>query len=135
MREVEVTRFVRARPEEFGRFLTPEAVVAAEGSFSVADVAETDEGTLVTATGPGIQLPIRFETRPNGFYYTAEGETGPFDEMETWLEVEPKDEGSRLTLRSSVSLDLPLPFSDRIAAWKRRGELERAAANLADELE
>ena len=35
-------------------------------------------------------------------------------------------------MRSSVSLNLPLPFADRIAAWKRRGELQRAIDELAE---
>jgi hypothetical protein len=30
-----------------------------------------------------------------------------------------------------VSLNLPLPLADRVAAWKRRGELRRAAEELA----
>ena len=51
--------------------------------------------------------------------------------METWLTVEPENEGSRVSMRSRVSLDVPLPFSDRIAAWKRAGELDRALARLA----
>ena len=134
MREVKVTRFVRARPEEVGRVLDPETVVAAEGSFSVAAVEETDEGTVVTVSGPGVQLPLRFERRADGYYYAAEGEVGPFDRMETRLVVDAEDEGARLTLRSTVSLNLPLPFADRIGAWKRRGELERALEHLAGEV-
>lgn len=135
MREVERSRFVQARPAEIGRILTPEVIVAAEGSFSVAAVEETGEGTVVTATGPGIRFPIRFEKRSDGFYYAAEGDAGPFEAMETRLTVAAENEGSRVTLRSSVSLNLPLPLSDRIAAWKRGGELDRALDALAADLE
>jgi len=53
--------------------------------------------------------------------------------METWLTVAPEDEGSRVSMRSAVSLGVPLPFADRIAAWKRAGELERALDRLASE--
>ncbi|MEF8807549.1 SRPBCC family protein [Natronomonas sp.] len=131
MREVTVSRFVSARPAAVHRILSPEAVVAAEGTFTVAGVEETDDGTVVTATGPGMAIPFRFEPREDGLWYTAEGDVGPFDRMETRVTVAPEDEGSRITIRSTVSLNLPLPFANRIAAWKRRGELQRAIETLA----
>jgi len=133
MREVEVTKFVSARPDEVRRALTPEALVEAEGTFAVSAVEETDEGTVVTASGPGMAVPLQFESREDGLAYTAEGEVGPFDHLETAVTVAPKNEGSEVTARSTVSLNAPLPFADRIAAWKRRGELERAVEALADE--
>ncbi|MFB6108620.1 MAG: SRPBCC family protein, partial [Haloplanus sp.] len=65
--------------------------------------------------------------------YTQEGAAGPFDAMETRLVVAAADEGARVTARSSVSLGLPLaPVTDRVAAWKRRGELRRLLDTLAD---
>jgi hypothetical protein len=130
MREVEVSRFVLAQPPAVHRVLSPETVVAAEGTFTVTAVEETESGTVVTAAGPGMSVPLRFEDREDGLWYTAEGDVGPFDHLETEVIVEPEDNGSRLTLRSTVSLNLPLPFADRIAAWKRRGELERALDDL-----
>ncbi|WP_225332862.1 SRPBCC family protein [Halomicrobium urmianum] len=133
MREVEVTRFVSARPDEVRRALSPAALVEAEGTFSVSAVEETDEGTVVTATGPWMAVPLRFESREDGLAYTAEGDVGPFDHLETVVTVVPKNEGSEVTARSAVSLNAPLPFADRIAAWKRRGELQRAVETLADE--
>jgi hypothetical protein len=39
-----------------------------------------------------------------------------------------------VTARSAVSLGLPVPaLTDRVAAWKRRGELERLLDGLAAE--
>ena len=131
MREVERSRFVMARPPAVHRTLSPAAVVAAEGTFTVTAVEETETGTLVTAAGPGMSVPLRFETRDDGLRYTAEGDVGPFDHLETELTVTPVENGSRLTMRSTVSLNLPLPFADRIAAWKRGNELERALDELA----
>ena len=127
MREVEVSRFVRATPTEVRRSLTPESLVAYEGSFEVRD-ARADEGaTVVTAGASGLELSLRFEVRDDGLYYEQEGSAGPFDVMETRVSVTAEDEGSRVTMRSRVSLGLPLPrFTDRAAAWKRRGELRRA---------
>ncbi|GCF13848.1 hypothetical protein Harman_17830 [Haloarcula mannanilytica] len=131
MREVERSRFVMAQPPAVHRTLSPEAVVAAEGTFTVTAVEETDAGTLVTAAGPGMSVPLRFESLDDGLRYTAEGEVGPFDHLETRITVTPEENGSRLTMRSTVSLNLPLPFADRIAAWKRGNELERAIEALA----
>ena len=133
MREVERTRFVRTRPRELRASLDPARIVDCEGSFSVDSVTETDDGTLLTVSGPGLAFELRFEPTENGFYYTQAGEAGPFESMETWLTVAPEDEGSRVSMRSAVSLGVPLPFADRIAAWKRAGELERALDRLASD--
>ena len=131
MREVERSRFVMARPPAVHRTLSPEAVVAAEGTFTVTAVEEAETGTLVTAAGPGMSVPLRFESHDDGLRYTAEGEVGPFDHLETRITVVPEENGSRVTMRSTVSLNLPLPFADRIAAWKRGNEIERAIEELA----
>jgi len=133
MREVERTRFVRIRPRELGALLDPARIVEYEGSFSVDSVTETDAGTRLTVSGPGLAFELRFEPIEEGFYYAQAGEAGPFESMETWLTVAPEDEGSRVSMRSVVSLGVPLPFADRIAAWKRAGELERALDRLASD--
>ncbi len=136
MREVRVSRFVRATPRELRRHLSPAAVVEAEDSFTVREVHDVDGATLVTAGGGGLQLSLRFEPRDDGLYYTQEGQEGPFDAMETWLTLARENEGTRLTARSRVSLGLPLAaVTDRVAAWKRRGELDRALDNLAATVE
>jgi carbon monoxide dehydrogenase subunit G len=134
MREVEVSRFVRAAPTAVERVLTPATVVESEGSFTVRDVTEVDDGTLVTAGARGLELTLRFEERPDGLHYTQAGSAGPFDAMTTDLTVEAENEGSRVTARSAVSLGLPAPaLTDRLATWKRRGELNRLLDTLADE--
>jgi hypothetical protein len=52
--------------------------------------------------------------------------------MTTDLTVAAEDEGSRVTARSAVSLGLPVPaLTDRIATWKRQGELKRLLDALA----
>lgn len=135
MREVSVEGFVGESPTPIKRQLTPERVVTYEGSFEVDTVEEIDDHTVVTATGPGLVLTLRFETREGRLYYTQEGETGPFSAMETWIDVSPMNEGSLVTITSSVELAAPLPFGDRIAAWKRKGELKRALENLKNDME
>jgi hypothetical protein len=136
MREVEVSRFVRATPAALRRHLSPATVVESEETFTVREVHDRDDATVVTAAGGGLQLSLRFEPRDDGLYYTQEGQEGPFEAMETWLTLAPENEGSRLTARSRVSLGLPLAaVTDRVAAWKRRGELDRALANLAAAVE
>ena len=132
MREVEVSRFVRATPRELERALTPTTMVEHEGSFDVRDVDERDDGTYVTVGRRGLAFLLRFETRDDGLYYEQEGDAGPFESMTTTVTVRAEDDGSRVTARSSVALSLPLPLSDRIGAWKRRGELKRALSSLAE---
>lgn len=135
MRETEVTRFVPATPAEMERVLDPGSVVAHEGSFDVFDVEERERTTLVTAGARGLRMTLRFESREDGFYYEQEGEAGPFDEMWTRLTWDRKDEGVVVTARSGVSLGLPFPaVTDRVAAWKRRGELDRLLDSLAADL-
>lgn len=135
MREVEVSAFVQASPSELERVLTPARLIEYEGSFSVIDIEEDGAETVVTAGARGLQLSLRFEPRTDGLYYEQEDDNGPFEAMETWVDVRAENEGSRVTMRSAVDLSLPLPFSDRIAAWKRKGELERALDALKADVE
>ncbi|ELY58543.1 SRPBCC family protein [Natronococcus jeotgali] len=132
MREVTVSRRIDATAVELSSRFDPPAIVEAEGSFTVADVREDGDATVVVASGPGMSLPLRFEYREDALYYTQEGEQGPFEYMETWLEFDEREDGTEVRFRSSVSLAAPLPFGDRIAAWKRKGELERALEAMAD---
>ncbi|MEF8801473.1 MAG: SRPBCC family protein [Halolamina sp.] len=135
MRETEVRRFVPAMPTELERALDPGSVVAYEGSFDVFDIEERSGTTLVTAGARGLRMTLRFDPHEDGFYYEQEGDAGPFDEMWTTLTWDRKDEGVVVTARSGVSLGLPFPaLSDRVAAWKRRGELDRLLDRLADDL-
>lgn len=131
MREVTVSRRIDASPDALLEWLEPAAIVEAEGSFTVRSIEERGDATIVVASGPGMRLPLRFEERDRGIYYTQEGEQGPFDRMETRLEVDDLDGAADVTFRSSVSLAAPLPFGDRIAAWKRKGELNRALETIA----
>ena len=135
MREVERTGFVDATPAELERTLSPSTVLDAEGTFTVVDTTDTDGDTHVTARGGGMEVVFVFETRSEGLHYRQVGDSGPFESMETTLTYAPQDHGSEVTARSAVSLGLPLSsVTDRIAAWKRGGELERLLDGLATEL-
>lgn len=129
MREVERDRFVAANPREIERQLSPQALLAWEGSFEAGDVTEDGEATLVTATGPGMSFRLRFEELPDGYRYEGVG-NGPFERMETRITVTPENEGSRVRVQSRVSLSLSLPLADRLGAWKRGGELDRLLDGL-----
>ncbi|ELY40458.1 SRPBCC family protein [Natronorubrum tibetense] len=133
MREVTVSRVLDASPVVVARWLDPPTIVEAEGSFTVETIDEQGNATVVVASGPGMQLPLRFEERDESIYYTQEGEQGPFSHMETWIDLEDVPSGTRVTIRSSVSLAAPIPFGDRLAAWKRKGELKRALDALVEE--
>jgi hypothetical protein len=130
MREVTASRRVDATPVEISSRFDPPAIVEAEGTFTVETVREDGDATVVVASGPGMKLPLRFEYRDDALYYTQEGEQGPFKHMETWLEFDDRNGETDVTFRSSVSLAAPLPFGDRIAAWKRKGELARALETI-----
>lgn len=130
MREVEVSAFVPRTPEELRRHLDPATVVEYEGSFTVHEVVETDDGWIVTAGARGMEMRLAFESREDGLYY--EQTEGPLEALRTTLTWAPENEGARVTLRSAVESGMPVaPVSDRLAAWKRRGELQRALDRLA----
>ena len=137
MRTAEVSRFVRATLPEVERLLGPGTIVEYEGTFVVHDVEAIEDGWVVTTRAGGRLLEMRYvvEEREDGYVYRQEGDAGPFDEMETRLSLARRDDGVDVTMRSSVSLGLPLPLVDRVAAWKRRGELERALSRLAADVE
>lgn len=132
MREVERTRFVDATPAELRRALSPATILEAEGTFTVVETADSDGETRVTARGGGIVAEFAFEAREDGYQYRQVGENGPFEAMETTLTYTASDHGSEVTAHSTVSLGLPLAVAtDRVAAWKRRGELKRLLSGLA----
>ena len=138
MRTVEASRLLRAQPAAVERLLTPGTIVEYEGSFTVRGVEETDDGWVVTAGSRGLQLALRFERLEDdaGFYYELDGEDGPLEVMETTLTFAPENEGTRVTARSTVHMGLrPAGIADRLAAWKRSGELRRALAQLAADVE
>lgn len=131
MREVEASRFVAAPPAVVARVLTPRAVVAAEGSFDVREVAEggPDGETLVRAGRRGVSIVFAFEERDDGVRYVQR--EGPLEELTTTIDYRSEDEGTRLTARSEIVVG-PGPV-ERVAAWKRRGELKRALRGLAEQ--
>ena len=128
MREVAVDRFVRATPPEIERALTPRRLIEAEGSFTVREVTESDGATIVAAGRAGVELLFRFEPVEDGWVY--EQLEGPLDRLSTELSYTPEDEGTRLTARSTVAVRGP-GVLDRLAAWKRKGELRRGLAAIA----
>ncbi|MEF8843084.1 MAG: SRPBCC family protein [Haloarculaceae archaeon] len=129
MREVEVFRFVQAPPAAVDPLLSPIGLMDAEGSFEVRDVTDTDEGTEVTVGAYGLELTFRFTEREDGLDY--EQVSGPLRTLETTVTYAPENEGTRLTARSRVAVGGPRVL-DRLAAWKRRGELRRALRAVAD---
>jgi hypothetical protein len=128
MREVEVSRFVQASPAVVEGALSPDTVLEAEGSFSIRDVGA--RGDRVTVGGYGLELVFEFADREDGIEY--DQTAGPLETLRTTLTYEPENEGTRLTARSEVAVGGPA-FVDRLAAWKRRGELRRALAGIAEE--
>ncbi|MFD1513979.1 SRPBCC family protein [Halomarina rubra] len=131
MRTVEVSRFVAAPPSVVARVVTPRAVIEAEGSFDVQEVAEADEAsetdqTLVRASKTGLSIVFAFEERADGLFY--DQLDGPLETLTTTVSYSAENEGTRLTATSD--LEAGIGPMERLAAWKRRGELKRALRNL-----
>ncbi|SNZ17646.1 Polyketide cyclase / dehydrase and lipid transport [Natronoarchaeum philippinense] len=136
MRTVEAAKFVGAPPDAVERVLTPRRIVEYEGSFTVRGVEERYDATVVTVGGPGLELRLRFEPRDRGYDYEQLDDGGPLDAMTTTLTYTPENEGTRVSASSSVSLGAPpAALTDRIAGWKRRGELDRLLDALAETVE
>lgn len=131
MREVEAERFVAATPDALRRRLSPTTLVEYEGSFTARATRADGDATVVTVAGGGLEFDLRVTETADGWRYEQVGERGPFDAMETEVVVEAANEGSRLRAVSRVSLGLPVPLVDRVAGWKRRGELRRLLDNVA----
>lgn len=135
MREVSVSRFVRATTRQVERVLSPAALVEYEGSFEPLETVELEEGTRVVAGASGLEMGLLFEEVENGYRYEQEGDAGPFEHMETTISYAPENEGTRIRMDSSVTLGLfPRRLTDRVAAWKRETELERALDAIEEAL-
>lgn len=127
MRTVTVTGRVGSPPDAVLDYLDPMTAVDVEGTFTALDVSEADGRSEVVARGGGMEVVLEFTATETGYEYEQRGANGPFETLRTTMTVTPDDEGSSITMESTVSLGLPLAVvSDRIAAWKRRGELKRA---------
>lgn len=132
MRTVAVSRRVSAPPTAVCHHLAPETIIEAEGTFSTVERVGEDDAIRLVGRGGGIEVVYRFVETEDGYEYEQEGGAGPFETMRTTVTVTAKDEGSLLTMESQVSLGLPLAgLTDRLAAWKRRGELRRALDAIA----
>lgn len=135
MREVSVSRFVRATTRQVERVLSPAALVEYEGSFEPLETVELEDGTRVIAGASGLEMGLFFEELEEGYRYEQEGDAGPFERMETTITYAPENEGTRIRMDSSVTLGLfPRSLTDRVAAWKRETELERALDAIEEAL-
>lgn len=135
MREATAPRFVRATTRQVERLLTPSALVEYEGSFEPRETVELDGGTRVIAGASGLEMGLFFEELENGYRYEQEGDAGPFEHMETTITYGAENEGTRIEMSSAVTLGLfPRALTDRVAAWKREAELERALDAIEETL-
>lgn len=108
-------------------------IILHEGTFTVEDIAESDDGMVLTAKATGLTATFRFERLNAGYYYEQDGE-GPFEELATTISFRPVSGKTEVTMTSDVTLGLrPRFLFERIAAWKRRGELRRALRSIVTE--
>lgn len=140
MAEVSVSRHLNASKPVVASHLDARSLVELEGTFAVDEVATTDGGWRVAASATGMRA--EFSVRAfvdgdaEGYEYEQVGESGPFASMWTRLALEPAADGTTVTAASTVDLGLPLAaVTDRVAARKRRGELDRLLDRLADAVE
>ena len=136
MRDVTVSRFVRAPPAVVERALTPTALVRYEEAFAVRDVTEGPRETRVVADARGLEVALVFEVCEDGVRYRQEGTDGPYERMETTVTWRRENEGVRVTVHSSIAVALfPRPLTNRVAAWKREAELDTLLDRLAETVE
>ena len=136
MRDVTVSRFVRAPPAVVERALTPTGLVTYEEAFAVQDVTESPSETRVVADARGLEVALVFEACEDGLRYRQEGNGGPYERMETTVTWRRENEGVRVTVHSSIAVGLfPRPLTNRVAAWKREAELDTLLDRLAETVE
>jgi len=140
MAEVSASRRLAASKPVVANHLDPRTLLELEGTFDVDEVAETEEGWRVAASATGLRAEFSVRAFADGdvegYEYEQVGDTGPFDSMWTRLELGPEADGTTVTVDSTVDLGLPLAaVTDRVAAWKRRGELDRLLDRLAGTVE
>lgn len=150
MERVETSVLIEASHEQVLSELSPRALVEYEGTFDVAEVEETETGTVIRAIAADqdLETELRFEEIPNGFGYE-QGETGPFEELYTSITVSEYDgelpDGvdvdadeeapARVTMRSRFTFGGRFArIKDWFAASTRREELQRALFNFADDI-
>lgn len=140
MAEVSASRRLAASKPVVANHLDPGALLELEGTFAVDEVAETDDGWRVAASATGMRAEFAVRAFADGdvegYEYEQVGDTGPFASMWTRLALAPESDGTTVSVESTVDLGLPLAVvTDRVAAWKRRGELDRLLDRLADAVE
>lgn len=135
MRTVAIERVVAQDPGVVARTLDPESIVEYEGSFSVVETETRESDSLVVVSGRGLTFTLRVESLDSGLYYEQYEGGGPLESMATTIFYEPADDGTRIDATSEVDMGLPVkPLTDRLAAWKRKGELRRALDSIAEDV-
>lgn len=130
MHEVVVTRTVDARREAVEAVLSPATIVEYAGTYVVRDVAETDEGVVVTAMADELEIAVLFTETGGPFVYRQHDGVGPFGEMYTSVSLTGEDPVT-VTARSCYSFGLPLArLTDRLVARERRMELSRLVGGI-----
>lgn len=135
MRTVAIESVVARDPTTVARKLDPESIVEYEGSFSVVETESRESDSLVVVAGGKLTFTLRVEPLDSRVYYEQYGDSGPLESMETTIAYESAADGTRIHATSAVEMGLPIkPLTDRLAAWKRKGELSRALDNIAEDV-
>lgn len=135
MRTVELAEKVSASSVKIDSHLDPPTIIEYEGSFEVVDFEEKNEEWYVTAGSSGLRLNFRFESLENGYYYELK-EDQPLEKMETTLQYQQSENGTEISITSAVRMGRwPAAVTDRVAAWKRKGELNRMLEHLHEEFD
>ena len=152
MREVDVTATLDAPRRELEKRLSPRSIVEYAGTFEVESVEERDDVTVVTAGADQLGIVLEFTEIENGYEYSQQGASGPFEEMHTWVTLEDATDsvdpdeafpipGLEDDERTLIRVRSVFTFGGRFARLKdwfassdRRTELERLIGSLVDDL-
>ena len=152
MREVVVTAALDAPRRELEERLSPRSIVEYAGTFEVESVEERDDVTVVTAGVDQLGIVLEFTRIENGYEYSQQDTSGPFEEMHTWVTLEDvtdsvdpdeafpipgleDDERTLIRVRSVFTFGGRFArLKDWFASSDRRTELERLIGSLVDDL-
>lgn len=136
MKRVEVEYVFKASPDAVLGALSPERIVDYEGVYDVQSVDDHDSETVVTASAGDVEITLEFYQFVDGYRYEQRGTEGPFESMETRIQVETDSSEDGATSRVSISSSFTFGsiwsvIVDRLATGTRRKELRRLGESLA----
>jgi hypothetical protein len=135
MKEVEVTATIEVARSRIAERLSPETIVEYNDPWTIKSTRETAEGKILTVTTEQFEdVELQFTEQPNGYKYIQVSSNGPFEYMETDIELS-GDRPTEIFIRSKFT------FGGRFVLLKnwlgttlRKEELEGMVMNMSSDV-